>query len=210
MKSILLCISATAILLSISSCRDLEDLNDDGSGDMDSASEGDADADSDADGDSDSGTEEVNHPPVHLYGVDILVVVDNSSSMRAEQQILSNALFSLIAALPDPAVGADIHIAFTTSDMGLSWGGNAFDPDNDGWPGGSAPEGCENLRGDEGRFITAYTTPTVQIGNEERSCPQLPDSMEQPFFSSSTISWQETDLALAAACTANVGIDGCG
>jgi len=114
-------------------------------------------------------------------GVDILVVVDNSSSMSHEQEILSTSLFTLINSLVNPLPAwpyppmDDVRIAFTTSDMGLQWGGNAFDPDNDGWPGGAAPEGCTDPRGNNGSFITDYTNATVDLQSGVIACGGDPD-----------------------------------
>ncbi len=96
-----------------------------------------------------------------LEGVDILVVVDNSSSMQAEQELLSSALFTLINELALPLDGSgpptdNIHIAVTTSDMGLSWGGTPFDPITDGWPEAVALDGCEEPLGDNGALRMDY------------------------------------------------------
>ncbi len=72
-------------------------------------------------------------------GVDLLLVVDNT--MVEEQELLAEQIYSLVNSLTDPLYDSNwgsvsnLRIAVTTSDMGLSWGGNAYSSD-DGWPGG--------------------------------------------------------------------------
>ena len=98
-------------------------------------------------------------------GVDIIAMIDNSSSMAAEQNILATSFFSLINALINPLPGAQdggtdsIRIAVVTSDMGLQWGGNAFVEERDGFPRGLATSsGCNHSGGwgDNGNFVTNY------------------------------------------------------
>lgn len=50
--------------------------------------------------------------------VDILFVLDNSSSMATVQSALVQAADALLAPLTDPQTGLDIHIGFTTTDSG--------------------------------------------------------------------------------------------
>ncbi|MFH1435390.1 MAG: hypothetical protein ABIJ56_06705 [Pseudomonadota bacterium] len=69
-------------------------------------------------------------PPVNTNGVDILVVVDNSGSMAAEQAMLRDAFPSLISSILDPpldpATGRrihapvrDLHLGVVSTDMGV-------------------------------------------------------------------------------------------
>ncbi|MCK9521821.1 MAG: hypothetical protein M0R76_02105 [Proteobacteria bacterium] len=96
-------------------------------------------------------------------GVDIIAMVDNSSSMVEEQQILATSFFPLINALVNPLPGAkdegtdSIRIAIVTSDMGLQWGGNGYVQARDGFPS-VLTKGCINNDGwgDNGNFITNY------------------------------------------------------
>jgi hypothetical protein len=50
--------------------------------------------------------------------VDILIVLDNSSSMAAEQAVLANNLGAFIEVLEDQTVDSDYRIAITTTDAG--------------------------------------------------------------------------------------------
>lgn len=50
--------------------------------------------------------------------VDILIVLDNSSSMAEEQALLANSLGPMIEVLEDESVRADYRIAITTTDAG--------------------------------------------------------------------------------------------
>ncbi len=165
----------------------------------DSTNTGDGDTDGDAD------TEPLYTGP--LQGLDVLVVIDNSSSMAQEQAILGNALFALVQTLRSgPA--ADLRLAFTTTDMGLQWGGNPIDPEDDGWPDNALPIGCENPLGNNGAFLTDYADAATTVGDLQRDCPASPDSLEQLFLSAEH--WTGDDLALAASCMADPGIEGCG
>ncbi|MCP4198456.1 MAG: hypothetical protein GY762_15005 [Proteobacteria bacterium] len=85
-------------------------------------------------------------------GVDLLVVVDNSKSMKEEQQILATGFFTLINSLVNPTSDwpyppvDNMRVAVVSSDMGLQWG-------EEGSLGGS-PVGipqCDGL-GDNGEF----------------------------------------------------------
>jgi hypothetical protein len=95
-----------------------------------------------------------------VAGVDLLVVVDDSSGMGAAQANLATAIVSLVEALSNPvrtdfpetnwpfsAVDA-LRVAVVTSNMGLSSDGVVNDSY---WPGGDAPAGCHDL-GDNGAF----------------------------------------------------------
>lgn len=60
-------------------------------------------------------------PPSPLaphHKVDILFVLDNSSSMGEEQAILARSFANFAEALDSPLVGGDYRISFTTSDNG--------------------------------------------------------------------------------------------
>lgn len=62
--------------------------------------------------------------------VDVLLVVDNSNSMREEQQMLATSLYTLVNALIYPTDGRlpidDIRIAVTTTDVGVSYDGQPY------------------------------------------------------------------------------------
>jgi hypothetical protein len=91
-------------------------------------------------------------------GVDLLVVIDNSTSMSEEQDILTTGFFTLVNSLTlplslanDPEWGfpaiENMRVAVVTSDMGLQWGPN-------GEVGGKTipVSQCERDRGDNGAF----------------------------------------------------------
>jgi hypothetical protein len=106
-------------------------------------------------------------------GVDVLLVVDNSGSMKEEQQILATAVFPLVSALIDPLPGwpypaADnLRIAVVSSDMGLSWGGNPYE-NGDGWPG-DTPQGCGST-GDNGWFEAYTVGKTIDLMHDTIPC----------------------------------------
>jgi hypothetical protein len=56
--------------------------------------------------------------------VDIILMIDNSSSMNARQQLLSDQIPSMIASLN--SMGLDYHIGVTTSDMSSNGSGGYF------------------------------------------------------------------------------------
>ncbi|MBN2716558.1 MAG: hypothetical protein JXX14_11945 [Deltaproteobacteria bacterium] len=102
-----------------------------------------------------------------FQGVDILVVVDNSSSMREEQAMLATAFFPLVNTLIDPtetsdfAPSDDVRIAITTTDMGVSYGGHPYTDDFS--PQAACVDPLKNGLGDNGAFISGYRTPEVDI-----------------------------------------------
>ena len=95
-------------------------------------------------------------------GVDMLVVVDNSSSMQEEQEILATSFFPLINSLVNPlptwkeANTENLRIAIVSSSMGLQWGGNPFNLTDDGFPQAAVKGDCVNPLGDNGAFWTDY------------------------------------------------------
>jgi hypothetical protein len=119
----------------LSGCYEMYDDSNNGSavdtdGDFDCTGEaclgpGDADADADCTGDAclaHTGTE------ARFDGVDILLAVDNSSTMSEEQETLSLGLVTLInslsASIPASKFDAanDLHIAVVTSNLGVMYG----------------------------------------------------------------------------------------
>jgi hypothetical protein len=106
-------------------------------------------------------------------GVDMLVMVDNSRSMSEEQAILATVFFPLINSLVNPLPNwdyppaDDVRVAVISSDLGLSWGGQAY-TEGDGWPT-SLPEGCNNF-GDSGVFKTYGAGKTVSIQHDVIDC----------------------------------------
>jgi hypothetical protein len=106
------------------------------------------------------------------HGVDIAVVVDNSGSMAEEQAILSTAFFPLVNSLTNPLPGwgypaaDDVRIAVISSDMGLQWGGNPYEP-GDGWPDDAIP--CSPA-GDDGQFQTYGPGQTIDIQHAAIPC----------------------------------------
>jgi hypothetical protein len=109
-------------------------------------------------------------------GVDLLVVVDNSLSMDAEQQILSTGIYTLINSLVNPIVGDDwpfpevenVRVAVVTSNMGLQYGDDGSDQ---GFPYGLKVWGCtdQEPKGDDGRFM-GYKTTTINPESGKISC----------------------------------------
>jgi hypothetical protein len=135
-----------------------------GGGEPDAASDTDADTDADSDGDSDSDAD--------LSAVDLLVVVDDSSSMSQEQALLSTGLYGFVGALMNPLPSAsfaaidDLRIAVVTSNMGFSSAG----ADNDEfWPV-AVPEMCTGF-GDDGAFQEMEVT-NVDLTNDLILCDE--------------------------------------
>lgn len=89
--------------------------------------------------------------------VDLLLVVDNSNSMYQEQQILATALYTLTNALVAPVDGSDpiddVRIAITTTDMGVSYDGQAYDDKDNRFDNNQVK--CSGL-GDNGAFVSHY------------------------------------------------------
>jgi hypothetical protein len=132
----------------------------DGGTDADS----DSDADTDADGDSDSDAD--------LTAVDLLVVVDDSSSMAQEQALLSTGLYGFVGALmsPLPAAGFapidDLRVAVVTSNMGFSSAGVEND---EFWPI-EVPASCAGF-GDEGVF-QGVDVNSIDLANDFIPCDE--------------------------------------
>jgi hypothetical protein len=142
------------------------DTDGDSDGDTDGDSDGDTDGDADSDSDSDTGFD----------GVDLLVMVDNSLSMEAEQQVLSTGFYTLINSLVNPIVGVDwelpevenVRVAIITSDMGLQYGDDGSD---EGFPYDLKVQGCtdQDSKGDDGRFM-GYKKNTIHPESGKISC----------------------------------------
>jgi len=167
-----------------------------GSDEGDSGSDSDTDADSDTDSDSDADE----YP---ADGVDLLIVVDNSGSMKDEQELLAQHAFELVGELA--AEVDSVRVAVVSTDMGLQWGGNPYE-NGDGWPG-DTPIGCGSV-GDNGEFQTYGSGKTITLDDEVYDCPSL------------AATWAETplgdppednpDLPGQAACLSALGTNGCG
>jgi hypothetical protein len=109
-------------------------------------------------------------------GVDLLVMVDNSLSMAAEQEILSTGFYTLINSLVNPIIGTDwefpevenVRVAIVTSDMGLQYGDNGS---VEGFPYDLKVQGCtdQDSKGDDGRFM-GYKATTINPESGEISC----------------------------------------
>ncbi|MBN2525790.1 MAG: hypothetical protein JXR76_05300 [Deltaproteobacteria bacterium] len=178
-------------------------------------------------------------------GVDILVAVDNSKSMSAEQAILATSFFPLVNSLinppPDPNWThlpiSNVRLAITTTDMGVSYNDQPFEKDSKYF----ADAGCikPGGKGDNGAFLSVGKSEinlqegVIPCGGDDRqcppdwtcerkndnglgvcmapggntkvTCPQSPDSRSQLFVDEK---W-EGNKALAVACLADVGLDGC-
>ena len=109
-------------------------------------------------------------------GVDLLVVVDNSSSMAEEQEILATGFFTLINSLTRPlkSPGADweypevenMRVAVVSSDMGLQYGENGLISNLSG-----LVDSCEDAKGDDGAFLpTPANVTTVNVQSNVIAC----------------------------------------
>ena len=119
--------------------------------------------------------------------VDILVMIDNSSSMTTMQEKLSAQLPSFIASLQSLAVPPSLHLAVVSSDMGA--------------PGDStASIGCTE-RGDQGAFQSA----------PRGTCVDTTLAAGDTFISDANMMPNYTDpLSNVVQCIALLGDQGCG
>ncbi len=119
--------------------------------------------------------------------VDILMMIDDSSSMRTMQEKLYDQLPSFIAALQNLAVPPSLHLAFVSSDMGA--------------PGDSTSSiGC-TMRGDQGEFQSA----------PRGTCTSTTLTAGDTFISDADMTPNYTDpLANVVQCIALLGDTGCG
>ncbi|MCK9459231.1 MAG: hypothetical protein M0R80_06295 [Proteobacteria bacterium] len=109
-------------------------------------------------------------------GVDLLVMVDDSGSMRQEQAILATSFFPLVNSLANPIhtefpetdwpypAAESLRLAVITSNMGFSSNGESND---DEWPL-PLPTECMEL-GDDGEF-QGIEVPVVTIGSGVIPC----------------------------------------
>jgi hypothetical protein len=131
--------------------------------------------DGDGDGGTDDGTDTGTLDDFPWAAVDVLLVVDNSRSMAEEQAVFATSVFKLVNSLVAPLPGSlwpaadDVRVAVVSTDMGLSWGGQAYQS-GDGWPGG-LPEGC-NTVGDNGAFHTYGSGKTVDLQSGAIPCDE--------------------------------------
>lgn len=95
-----------------------------------------------------------------MTAVDILFVVDDSGSMKQEQEILASSIFSLMNQLYSDILGIsyngkkllDVRVAVTNSDMGVSYDGGVYEEMFE-----AAPT-CQG-RGNNGKMRTEYMFP---------------------------------------------------
>ena len=193
---------------------------------------------SDITGDTSSGSPEDTNPTGtcrEWTGVDILVVIDNSSSMAEEQQILSSSIYTLINNLthspqadwPFSAV-TDIRFGVTTTDLGLQFGeSRSIAP--------TSVDSCRVLRGDDGQLlpirpeITVINVESGQIDcTENHHCPaeftcingsciapgSIPTVNCSPTLADGLATTETSSpndaLATQAACLVQQGTYGCG
>lgn len=76
--------------------------------------------------------------------VDILFVIDNSTSMTPKQRVLATAIPQFIQKIE--AFGSDYHVGIVTTDVG------ANPTSNSTFPGNRTIPGCPNFSGDDGRL----------------------------------------------------------
>ena len=120
--------------------------------------------------------------------VDLLFVVDNSSSMQGEQTALRAQIPALIRQLtqdPDHPV-KDLHVGVVSTDMGI--------------PGVEFPPSCHADGGDDGRLRHRPDTQAAP------SCEG-----DYPQYQSYDARYDNADqIADAVSCTATLGLGGCG
>lgn len=139
----------------------------------------DADADGDSDGDTDSDTDSDSDAP-DFKGVDILVVVDNSSSMAEEQAMLATQFFTLINTLVFPTADweyspvSGVRIGVVSSDMGQQYNGGGEGEYAD------LELGSCHRRGDNGRFQTYDSGATIDIREGEIKCNLVGEEHQCP------------------------------
>ncbi|MDJ0765894.1 MAG: hypothetical protein QNJ97_23120 [Myxococcota bacterium] len=143
-------------------------------------------------------------------GVDILVVVDNSYSMKQEQEILATGFYTLINSLVRPIIDPEwpfppidnMRVAIVSSDMGLQYGDAGS---IDGIP--TDIGGCVD-RGDDGAFLTDMPD-AVNIASGVIECTESGDLCPENFTCNNGVCNSPTpDVPYPVPCTAlNSGND---
>jgi hypothetical protein len=128
--------------------------------------------------------------------VDILFVVDNSSSMREEQTNLSQNFPRFIEALSQIEGGLpDVHIGVISTDLGA---GN--------FPGASDCQ-TNDGEGEDGYLIVrSECAGRLTTGDNFLTAVQVGDQLEGTNFTGGTVA----DLSATFQCMAELGDDGCG
>ncbi len=170
---------------------------------------------------------------MRMDGADLLVIVDNSSSMLQEQEILATGFYTLINSLVNPTedweydAANDVRVGVVSTDIGLQWG-------EDGEMGEERP-GCED-EGDNAAFMTAMPE-EITVESHQIKCDvgsnQCPDgwdctggtcvapggaeSGQVPCTPLGGDPWTEhipdatnLDLVKQVSCLAQLGNEGCG
>jgi len=217
-RNVIFVVFAALCAVAITACDHVAELDDSNGSDTDTSTDT-----------SDTGNDPL---PPPMDAMDVIFVVDDSTSMSQEQSILATSVFHLIASLttpppdwPYPAVD-DVRVAVVTTNMGFSAGGESGD---EYWPGDMVPD-CQGF-GDDGRFqgigvedvtiadgvIPCWDAPgqcppgwectegfcTGAVGNVVE-CPTLDADWAE--YSGDP----DGSLALEVACLANQGTNGCG
>jgi hypothetical protein len=216
------------VLAGSAACDRVQTYNDRGDGGTDLDASGDTDVDTDTD------------TGAAIDGVDLLLMIDNSSSMAEEQAMLATSMYSLVSALTSPlptaAYGAvdELRIAVITSNMGFS----SNSQNNDAYWPIDVPANCQGF-GDNGLFQGIAAT-AVEIANDTVPCDetaaQCPDGwtcagidgdtgvgtchtdaatgVECPSmadpWTETTVAEPNDTLEAQAACLTQQGTDGCG
>jgi hypothetical protein len=243
-------LSAGVFALTLSSCETddlyIEDfLNNtnghadgDADGDADADADGDADTDADGDADTDADTDADSDTDGDggFFGVDLLMVVDNSASMAEEQSILATSLYNLINALVSPTSSSpyapveNVRVAVVSSDMGLQYGESGLTSDSSDLPT------CYST-GDDGRFQTdllqsvTIASNVISCDPDGEQCPNADWTCEAGLCKApggaqnavvgcaplATVPWAETTesvpnryLVNNVSCMAELGTGGCG
>lgn len=175
-----------------------------------------------------------------LDGVDLLFIVDDSSSMSQEQALLETSVFQLVNSLAYPLADTphlpvdDVRAAVISTNMGLFAHGVSGD---EHWPD-DVPASCSD-RGDDGEFRASSVAEVViesgaipcaglechcppgwscALGAERvgKCEPPTPDAAEvgcpadDAIFAETLPDAPNADFALELACLASIGTGGCG
>src|SRR5262245_16782774 len=140
--------------------------------------------------------EEIIEIPVNVRrAVDLLFVIDNSSSMAGEQALLAENFPRLVEKLEEVPGGLpDLHIGVVSSDLGVP----PFEVPSIGMSGA-----CEG-NGDGGRLLLG--APGADCGVE----PGVPFLFETIGEDGAERNYPEGELAETFACMATLGVSGCG
>ena len=145
-----------------------------------------------------------------LNGVDVLFVVDNTFTMVEEHEALLNAAPGFVEGLAQKLLdgfdnqfdGVSVRFAVTTTDLGVSVGGQPYDVSE---PFNLAPGCGEQEYGDGGQMRTTYEEPYAGM----HSCVSSDRALRGDLYFEMSEAGDEEMLMHVLKCMMPVGTEGC-